>query len=99
MATSTQTSFIAKRVAENQATAENIIRNQVDYTLSQDFKAPGESYDLFTDDPAYPALPPGYSVTAVSEAWPDNDDVTLVRIEVWNVDKLVRSFETLRTDR
>lgn len=101
VATSTQTSFIAKRVAEKQATTENIIRNQVDYTLSQKFKPAGEepSYDLITDDPAYPDLPDGYSVTVESQLWSVNDDVTLVRVEVWLNDEVLRSFETLRTNR
>ena len=103
VATSTQTSFIAKRVAENQAIAENIIRIQADYTLAQPFVPAGGSYIAFDDPIApdnYPDMPgDGYWVTAEAEAWPGNDDVTLVRIEVWHVDKLVRSFETLRTDR
>ena len=104
VATSTQTSFIAKRVAENQATAENTIRIQVDYTLDQPFvDAPG-SYISF-DDPLfapdyYPDMPgDGYSVTAEAEEWPDNPDVTLVRVEVSKDGELVRSFETLRTKR
>ena len=107
VAGATQTSFMAKRVTDAKATTENIIRNQVDYALSQPYRVVGSYKPITDDDAGYSRLPDGYTVTAVAvpcDEEPCSPDISKVRVTV-SRDGIdgnpvpYRIFDTLRARR
>ena len=109
-----QTSYLTKRVVETKATAENMIRNQLEDLFKQDYLLPtGTAADCNLDPGYYCPItpPPGYedfSVTAQvlqyingsdPDTYYDAGQVTVVRLEVTHEDRVVRVFESLRANR
>ncbi len=91
-----QTSFIGKRLFDQQSTAENLIRNQMESVFDQVYKAPDDA------EPTYLAITPptGYSVTAESLTYDvANTDISTVRITVYQDGQPVKTFETQRANR
>ncbi len=90
------TSFIGKRLFDQQSVAENLIRNQLESVLEQTYKAPDDP------DPTYLAIAPpdGYTVTAQSLTYDvANTDISTVRITVYQDGQPVKTFETQRANR
>ena len=91
-----QTSFIGKRLFDQQSTVENLIRNQMESVFEQVYKAPDDP------DPTYLAITPptGYSVTADSLTYDvANTDISTVLITVYHDGQPVKTFETQRANR
>ncbi len=88
-----QTSNIAKARADIDATADNLIRNQISYIMEQPYKLPGETYDTV-------ALPSGYTLD-VDNLTHDvsSTDISMVRITVYHQGQEVEVHEELRANR
>ncbi len=88
-----QTSNISKTRAEVEATAENLIRNQISYILEQPYKLPGEAYDTVT-------VPSGYTLN-VDNLTHDvsSTDIEKIRITVYQDGKQIEVHEELRANR
>ena len=87
-----QTSSIGKRLFDEQSTAENVVRNQIEYVLEQDYKPPGETYLTITPSS-------GYSVTAETFDYNGDPNIEIVRFTVNHQGQPVKVFEIIRTDR
>ncbi|MFQ5875175.1 MAG: type II secretion system protein [Dehalococcoidia bacterium] len=91
--TGVQTSFLSKRLFDNQSMAENLIRNQMEYVFEQPYKPPGDTYLPIT-------TPDGYSVTVDTLVYDETStDVEIIRVTVYHNAQLVKAFETLRSNR
>jgi len=88
-----QTSNVSKTRAEVEATAENLIRNQISYILEQPYKLPGEAYDTV-------AVPSGYTLN-VDNLTHDvsSTDIEKIRITVYQDGKQIEVHEELRVNR
>lgn len=88
-----QTSSTAKSLFDTQSTAENIVRNQMEYVFEQPYQPPPGTY-LTTTPPA------GYSVTAEALVYEEtNTDIETVRVTVYKEGQQVKVLETLRCNR
>ncbi len=90
---SVQTSNISKTRAEIEATAENLIRNQISYIKEQPYKLPGQTYNTV-------AVPSGYTL-GVDNLTHDvsSTDIAMVRIAVYHQGQEVEVHEELRANR
>ena len=90
---SVQTSFTSKRLFDVQSESENLIRNQTEYVFEQDYVLPVGVYLTVTP-------PSGFTVTADALLYDaTSTGISTVRVTVYHEGELVKTFETLRTDR
>jgi hypothetical protein len=88
-----QTSYIGRRVFDSQSTAENLIRNQLEYVFNQAYLVPGNSYLTV-------AAPTGYSVTAQAVVYDiSSADVETISVTVYQGGQPIKTLETLRSNR
>jgi len=87
-----QTSYTSKRQFDSQSTAENIVRNQMEYVFEQPYVPPPGTYLTITP-------PDGYSVTAEALDYNGDPNVETVRVTVYHQGQPVKLFETLRANR
>ena len=87
-----QTSYTTKRQFDSQSTAENIVRNQMEYVFEQPYAPPPGTYLTITP-------PDGYSVTAEAVDYNGDPNVETVRVTVYHQGQPVKLFETLRANR
>ncbi len=88
-----QTGYIGRRVFDSQSTAENLIRNQMEYVFNQAYLAPGNSYLTV-------AAPTGYSVTAQAVVYDiSSTDVEKVAVTIYQGGQPIKTLETLRSNR
>ena len=92
-----QTSHTTKRQFDRESTAENMIRNQLEYVFEQPYQNPLDSSIV----PGVPYLgitpPSGYSVTTqalVRDA--TSDKIEKLVVTVYYDGQLVKTFETVR---
>ena len=77
--------------ADGQATAENLVRNQIEEIFSQPYQAPPVTFTSI-------AAPAGYSVTATAvEYVPGDSNVERIEVTVTRGGDVIRVIETLRT--
>ena len=90
-----QTSYIGKRQFDEQSTAENLIRNQIEYVFEQDYKAPSSG-----DYVSVTGIPTGFTVTAEPVTYDGSDpNIEIVRVTVYHEGQSVKVFEIIRADR
>jgi len=88
-----QTSYISKNHFSSDSTAENLVRNQLEYTMDDDYYAPPYSYTTVS-------APSGYSVTAEALTYDaTSTEIETVRITVYQDGQAIKVFETVRTNR
>ena len=90
-----QTSNISKRKFESQSVSENLVRNQMEYVMTQTYKPWTDVYDPVTSTPA------GYSIVAEALQYSTSTDpnIETVRVTVTHQGQTVKVFETIRTNR
>ncbi len=90
-----QTSFISKRNFESQSVSENLVRNQMEGALQQNYKAWPNNYDAVT------STPPGYVITteALQYGTSTDSNISTIRVTVTHEGQTVKVFETIRTNR
>ncbi len=90
-----QGSYIAKNDFDSNSTVENLIRNQIESAFAETYKAPGSGN--YTPVSAVPA---GYTITAEPVTFDaTSTDVSTVRITVYKEGQLLKTFDTVRTNR
>ena len=88
-----QVSAKAASVHTVRSTAENILRNQLEYVFQQPYLPPPGTYLTI-------ATPPKYSVTAEALVYnPDSTAIETVRVTVSYSGRVVKTLETLRFNR
>ena len=88
-----QTSSISKGQFDAQSTAENILRNQMEYLYEQAYEPPSGTYLTV-------ASPPGYSVTTEALVYEETStDIETVRVTVYKDGQPLKTMETLRANR
>lgn len=88
-----QTSSMSKHDFDNQSTAENLLRNQIESVFEQGYQAPGGTYQTVD-------APSGYTVTVEAlEYEPGSTDIEAVRVTVLQDGQPVKVMETLRANR
>lgn len=90
--TGLSTSYLSQGKNSEQAIAETLVRNQMEYTFSQPYSPPGVAYSTV-------ATPQGFSVVGETLEYVAGDsNVEKIRVTVYHEDKQVLLVEALRSN-
>jgi hypothetical protein len=89
------TGTLALNKGETKSAAENLARNQLEFTKSQPYLSAPASYQVMTPVPA------GFSVSTRAEPFPGRDDprIQKVTVEVQRNGSVVFALESLKLDQ